>query len=147
MSIDIVLLVMRVLIALALYAFLGGLFYYMWRDLQLAGEQAVSHRQPAGRLVVIESDAEIDIAPDSIYPLQSPTTIGRGPTNTIILPDSSASATHARIVRQHNQWWLSDKESRNGTSLNDQPVNEPVVLTSDDVIGVGRVKFRVEFDK
>ena len=144
MPLDIVLLLIRAAIAVALYAFMAALFRILWREMRLTSSLAEAGQKPLGILTVMDagdSDAETGIS----YPLTSYTTLGRAPTNTIVVTDSFASNDHAYISQRSGQWWLEDRNSRNGTLLNDIPVSDAVVLTSGDIISIGRVRLRVEF--
>ena len=42
-------------------------------------------------------------------------TIGRAPTNTIVVKDERCSRNHAEVFQAAGQWQLRDLESRNGT--------------------------------
>lgn len=141
MPLDVILLILRVVIALALYVFLGAVLFYLWRDLRSAGEHLPDRQQAAGKLVVVESDG-ISMQVGREFALRPVTTLGRGPKNTIVLSDTFASTDHLHVIWRRGHWWLEDQQSRNGTTVNDIPVSEPVVLSSGDEIGVGRVKFR-----
>jgi hypothetical protein len=143
MSLDILLLLLRITIALALYAFLGMLFVFLWRDVRAVGQQVTSDQTPLGHLLIISCEDDLPLEVGQEYPLRPYTTIGRGPTNTVVLPDTYASMEHAQIILRGGQWWLDDRQSRNGTTLNDLPVTEPVVLSADDIIGIGRVKMKI----
>jgi hypothetical protein len=145
MPLDIILLVLRIVIALALYVFLGVVLLYLWRDLRAAGEHLPNRQQASGKLVVVQSDS-IPIPVGREYALRPLTTLGRGPKNTIVLPDNFASTDHLHVTWRRGHWWLEDLQSRNGTTVNDIPVSEPVVLSSGDEIGVGRVKFRFQIE-
>jgi pSer/pThr/pTyr-binding forkhead associated (FHA) protein len=72
------------------------------------------------------------------------TTIGREATRDICLPHESVSRQHAQIVRQRAGYFLSDLHSRNGTFLNSQPLTEPRLLHSGDLLRVGEVELRCE---
>lgn len=145
MSLDIVLLILRVTIALTLYSFLAVMLVFVLRDLKAAGRHLDESQHPSGKLVVIESkDAPLETG--QIYPLKRLTTLGRGPTNTLVLPDSFASMFHAQITHRGGQWWLQDQQSHNGTLLNDVLLSEAVVLSSGDIIAIGRTKLLVELD-
>ena len=143
MSIDVLLLIVRIAIAAALYSFLGALFYMLWRDVSTAGQSARSSSIPEGKLEVIER-GEIPLELGQTYLLKRLTTLGRAPTSTILLPDGFASLEHARIVLRGDRWWLEDRDSRNGTMVNHIPVKEPIVLSTGDVITVGSVTLRVD---
>jgi hypothetical protein len=138
-SLDVLLLILRILIALALYAFLAALLFFIWRDVNQAGESTGQRTYPRGWLAVVAcEDVPLEVGQE--FPLEPLTSIGRGPTNTIVLEDSYASTFHAQIVLTRGQWCLTDQESRNGTAINDVPVSEEVVLSPGDIIQIGRVK-------
>lgn len=137
---DVALLVLRIAIAAALYGFLGALLYFTIREMQIASRQV---GRAVGRLRIMTVEGGVSLEEGQTYPLQPVTTLGRGPTNVIVLPDSFASTEHARIALRRGQWWLADLNSRNGTTLNGLPVTGPVVLSSGDEIGIGRVTLRL----
>jgi pSer/pThr/pTyr-binding forkhead associated (FHA) protein len=65
------------------------------------------------------------------------TRIGKGPQNDIILLDASVSATHAMISFADGVFTVSDLGSRNGTTVNEVPVNVPRKLQHGDLIKMG----------
>lgn len=66
-------------------------------------------------------------------------TVGREPTNTIVLPHGSVSSRHARIFRTPEGFVLEDLQSRNGTFVNGERVTEPRLLVKDDLVRFGKV--------
>ena len=72
------------------------------------------------------------------------TSLGRANTNVIPMADSAVSLEHALITRRNGFWWLEDLHSRNGTHLNGQPIETPVVITGGDIIAVGHSQFNVQ---
>ena len=143
MTPDVLFVVMRILISIALYVFLGMVIYYVRRDIIMQEQTQQVLVSTSGKLVVIDSeDVPINIGEE--FKLQPITTIGRGPTNSISLPDTFASTDHARISLRNGQWLLEDRNSRNGTVLNDVVISGVVVLSSGDEVSIGRVKFRFE---
>lgn len=58
--------------------------------------------------------------------------------------DNRISKAHCVIVRKGDQLYLKDEGSRNGTYLNGQRVEEPVLLQKDDIIGVGGIRLEVQ---
>jgi pSer/pThr/pTyr-binding forkhead associated (FHA) protein len=68
--------------------------------------------------------------------------IGRDPSSTICINDTSISRHHADLIRRGPSWFIVDARSTNGTFVNDQPVSESIVQASDRV-RVGRVEFLV----
>ncbi|MGD1996300.1 MAG: FHA domain-containing protein [Anaerolineae bacterium] len=145
MSLDVVLLLLRILLALLLYAFLAVLVVFLWRDLRLtAGRRPAPPSQ--GRLVVVQSGEE---GPEEgkTFPLREVTSLGRNVANVIVLPDCFVSAHHALLAWREDRWWLEDQDSRNGTTLNGEPVTRPTVVSAGDLIGVGRVILRFEVER
>jgi pSer/pThr/pTyr-binding forkhead associated (FHA) protein len=69
------------------------------------------------------------------------TTIGRDPTNDVILHDDKmVSRSHAEIVCRNEQWYLIDLRSRNGTLVNGRAAQRHP-LREGDVIGIGSARF------
>jgi len=138
---DILLLALRVLLALSLYAFLVAVIWMLWRDLRQAitGQEAT---HAGGQLVVVQA-ADETIAAGTIFPLQPVTSIGRSPDNTVLIPDIYVSAQHALLAWREGQWWLEDRGSKNGTLLNGVRISGPTVVSAGDIIGVGQVRLKL----
>lgn len=73
------------------------------------------------------------------------TTIGRDTTNNIVLDLPDISRHHVRIVHTLDGFTVEDLGSKNGTFVNDEPVERVKFITSGDVIRLGeRVTIRYE---
>jgi pSer/pThr/pTyr-binding forkhead associated (FHA) protein len=141
---DILLLVLRVLLAILLYAFLAAVLIMVWRDLKQATASRETTRR-GGQLVVLKTtDETIEIG--TTFPLQPVTSIGRLPSNTIIISDTYASSQHALLTWKESQWWLEDQGSRNGTLLNETRITDPTIVSAGDVIGIGRTTLKLELE-
>ncbi len=68
---------------------------------------------------------------------QDVVTIGRDPTNDIVINDPQASRQHAHIVRQGNLMIIEDMGSTNGTFANGVRLTGPHTLSNGDEIGLG----------
>lgn len=147
MTIDVILFVLRLISGLVLISFLVALFVIVWRDYQSAAQQASANRRTYGQLVGLREIDGIVIASGETYPLLPLTSLGRAPTNSIIINDSFASSEHAVVMLKNGQWWLEDRLSRNGTLLNEMPITQPVVITEGDIISIGKMNFRLELEK
>lgn len=145
MSLEVVLLVLRIITGVLLVSFLGAVFVILWRDFHAAVTEVTGGRLHRGRLVVVGSP-DGGLERGASFALLPVTSLGRGDTNTIVVRDSFASQEHALVVWRSGQWWLEDRHSSNGTLLNGDPIHEPVVVSSGDVIGIGQVQLRVELD-
>jgi hypothetical protein len=117
----------------------------LWRDVRAAGQAAQSRTRPLGRLVVLESSLPTLLS-GTAFPLLPITSLGRAPTNTVPLPDDTASLEHALLHLRDGQWWLEDLASRNGTRLNDTSLTAPAPVMAGDVVGVGRVRLKIELE-
>ncbi|NDJ52797.1 MAG: FHA domain-containing protein [Chloroflexi bacterium] len=144
MPLDVVLLILRLAVVGLLYLFLLTLAWFIWQDVQAANREAIDAIRRFGRLAVVRSHEDVPVQSGDEFTLLPLTTLGRGPTNSITLRDSFASANHAQILLRGEQWWLEDLGSRNGTLLNGVLVETPTVLSSGDVIQIGRVELRID---
>lgn len=70
-------------------------------------------------------------------------TIGRDPTNDVVLDDPNVSRFHAQVVSVSDGWALRDLGSRNGTRLNGSLIDRGRIEAGSE-IGVG--PFRLVFD-
>ncbi len=133
-----ILLILRIALAVALYAFLGWSLYTIWNDLKQQSKQLVSSRTPPLSLIVYAgSDSR------SFRFTSSQVIIGRDPASDCHLEDQTISAQHARLDYHHGQWWVEDLHSTNGTFLNQNPVSEPLVLTSGDELRCGQLTLQI----
>ncbi len=145
MSPALALFLIRLALAVLLYAFLGGILYLLWLDLRRAMAVAQARERARGRLVLIACDLPSPQVGEA-FPLLPITSLGRASTNTISLPDETASLEHALITQRNGKWWLEDLGSRNGTTLNGQAVTMPTVVSTGDLIGLGRAQFKLELE-
>ncbi len=132
-----ILLVMRLLMAACLYAFLGWALYLLWQELK---QQGISLRRQPPPLALLYQDGE-DIRP---YHFILPEfTIGRDPACNCVINDTTVSAQHARLIFRQGQWWVEDLGSTNGTFLNQVPVSTPLVIASGDRLRCGQALFTI----
>lgn len=139
---DHVLLTLRLLSAALLLAFLTLLAYILWRDLRVALQTMHYERRVYGHLQVLNKLGQEYLPSGQTHPLMPLTSIGRSPSNTIIVDRHYASSEHALIALRGDQWWLEDRNSRNGTLLNGDLVTQPIILSEGDIISIGDVHFQ-----
>ena len=65
-------------------------------------------------------------------------TIGRAPTNQIVIKDERCSRCHAEIFQSEGQWTLRDLDSRNGTVVGERLVRGDVLLSPGEIVHIGR---------
>ena len=67
-------------------------------------------------------------------------TIGRAPTNQIVVKDERCSRHHAEIFLTQGEWTLRDLDSRNGTLLGEKSVRGDNTLSPGDVIRIAHAQ-------
>lgn len=73
-------------------------------------------------------------------------TIGRAPTNQIVLKNERCSRNHAEIFLTEGRWTLRDLDSRNGTRVGAQRVTGDYTLTPGDVIRIAHCQLAFVLD-
>ncbi len=136
----IILLVLRILAALSLYAFTGWVLYLLWRNLQIQSQLISSRRVVPISLSLLHPENP----PQNLHFVTGEIIIGREPDCQCILTDSTASARHARLSYHHSQWWVEDLQSTNGTRLNGDRIGVPTVIISDDKLTCGHTTIIVK---
>lgn len=128
----VILLIIRILMAAALYLFIGWVIYTIWIDLNRKDINPEQVGVPAVTLKFVDQQSE-----KIEYYTRPIIVIGREPTCDCIIYDKAVSAKQARLSFHHNQWWLEDLESTNGTFINQDRVSQPTVIITDDQITCG----------
>ena len=73
---------------------------------------------------------------------ESPTRVGRGTDNHIVLDSDSVSRRHAEFEAKGTAWTVMDLGSTNGTYCNDEQVHREVVLRNGDRVKIGSTIFK-----
>ena len=100
---------------------------------------------PAARIFLVEQQVNIPL------PGQDSLIIGRTHRQTVAdidlgphgATESGVSRQHARLTRTHEDWFIDDLNSLNGTFVNDTPVSpgQPVHLKNGDLIRCSHLSF------
>jgi pSer/pThr/pTyr-binding forkhead associated (FHA) protein len=130
---------LRILILLALFSFVGWTVYTLWRDLKFQSQSLTTQKVPH-----ISVYQENDPASSKLIYTRPELQIGRDPACDIQINDDTVSNHHARLVYKNKQWWIEDLLSTNGTFLNDERIETPTILISGDELRVGKISLVVE---
>ncbi len=130
---SIIVLILRILLVIALYVFLGWTIFTLWSDLKFHS-QILSHRKTPPLTIFMENDPQAEKRSFS----QNEIIIGREPSCDISLLDTVVSSRHARLVYRNMHWWIEDLMSTNGTYLNDERVESPAILINGDELRIGK---------
>ncbi len=93
------------------------------------------------KLIVVGGDAKA-----AEINLKLPTTIGRGRGVTLTLPHPLVSRKHCEIFAGDGTLLVRDLGSLNGTFVNNQRIEGDAELPSGELLTVGTVTFRAEYD-
>lgn len=73
-------------------------------------------------------------------------TVGRAPTNQIVVKDERASRYHAEIFCSEGKWTLRDLDSRNGTEIGGERIRGDHLLTPGDVVRIAHAQLAFVHD-
>ena len=134
----IIVLILRALFALSLFAFLGWVIYVLWKDQQKAIKTSLEYKIPSITLKVNKTDLEHSFSQPEFF-------IGRDAQTDMHIPDDTLSAVHARVFYKNSHWMIEDLQSTNGTFINDERLSTPSVLVDGDQITCGEISILVAF--
>jgi uncharacterized RDD family membrane protein YckC len=72
--------------------------------------------------------------------------IGRDPSNDLVLSDSMVSRRHAILEQRDNQYILRDNNSSNGTMVNGDRVESEKLLRDGDLVAIGSSRLLFQLD-
>jgi hypothetical protein len=120
----------RLMMALALYAFLGYALWLLWRE----------HHRPALKEVCTTLQLTCSVVQTQSFILEnSPTILGSALGCEIYLDDPSIAAQHARLCYEGVNWWVENLATPTATLVNEQPVTRPQPLNPGDKLRCGEV--------
>lgn len=141
-SVNVIILILRVAVVFLLYFFLWQVLRVVTRDLRAGSTAPPEQTSPYGQLVIVSS-GQTGLPVGKAFPLSHVTTIGRSMESDIALNDTFLSSRHARIEARGNEWVLDDLNSTNGTFVNGFEVRDPTIVNDGDVIRIGRIEMKL----
>ena len=140
-----VLLILRIALVAILYLVIIRVIAVARREMRVVerAPSATRGKSVVGHLVVIDNGSTA-LRPGARLDIEPITTIGRSPTNTIVLDSNFVSTEHTRIIFRDKSLWVEDMTSRNGTLVNQSriPENDAIAVTPGTVLQVGDVRFK-----
>jgi hypothetical protein len=130
--------------------FVGGIYLFLFVVLRSTARDLASIARGTGgvgagagqaALVVLDGSGS-SVARGTVFPLLADSLIGREAGLAVTVDDPHVSARHAELTYRHDQWWLRDLGSSNGSLLNGQPVHSVVAVRSGDVLQCAAVRLR-----
>jgi len=136
-------LILRILLALSLYMFLGISLITIWRDLK--SQKDLLDRK--ARIPSIGIRIHEGLVPQSYNFQRHEINIGRHPASELVLDSEKVSANHARLFYFQKQWWVEDLNSTNGSFINNESIISPTVVVDGDEIQCGDILFTISINK
>ena len=98
-----IVLLLRLILAIALYAFLGWALWNLLREFKQQGDKLATQKKPA-----ISVSIKMDQGKESVRQFsQTEIMIGRDTKCDLSMMDEALSAHHARLTHHHGLWWLA----------------------------------------
>jgi pSer/pThr/pTyr-binding forkhead associated (FHA) protein len=135
-------LLLRLILAIALYAFLGWALWNLLREFKQQGDTLAARKKPAIALSIRSEQGKESQRQFS----QPQVMIGRDTKCDVAVMDEAMSAHHARLTHHHGQWWLEDLNSTNGTFLNQEKLMTPAVVITGDHFKCGNTVFGIQVE-
>jgi len=133
----VIILILRVLAALSLYAFFGLIIFLLWKNLINKDNTVAASQRPTIAIKNISKDETQVFSDNELF-------IGRDKLAQIRFQhDEAVSNIHARLFYKENNWWVEDLQSTNGTFLNLDPINTPAIIISGDQITCGKTTIEI----
>ena len=95
-----IVLILRLLLALALYSFLGWALWTLLQEFKQQGDKLAVQKKPVITLYIKAEQGHENVRRF----LQPEVTIGRDPNCDLAIMDEALSAHHARLAHHHGQW-------------------------------------------
>lgn len=98
-----------------------------------------------GRLRLVNPGGDLSLRAGKVFDLKLETTLGSEDDNDIVLKDPFVSRKHARLQWDGAVWWLEDLGSKNGTLLNNLPLqpHRPQMVQPHAAISIGDIVFEL----
>ena len=135
-------LLLRIILAIALYAFLGWALWSLLREFKQQGDKLATQKKPGITLSIKTEQGQ----ESTRQFLQPQIIIGRDSKCDIFIMDEALSAHHAQLTHHHGQWWLEDLSSTNGTLLNREKLTTPAVVITGDQFKCGNTVFDIQVE-
>jgi len=133
---------LRLILAIALYAFLGWALWTLLQELKQQGDKLATQK-----ISTLTLHFKIGEGKESVQQFSQPEImIGRDTNCDLSMMDEALSAHHARLTHHHGQWWLEDLNSTNGTFLNREILTTPAVVITGDQFKCGNTIFDIRVE-
>ncbi len=124
-----------------IYLFIFAIIRMIYLDIRTMNGRA-SRKQHLPYLKLINQRDFLDLRVEESYVLEDNLSIGRNVGNKITIPDPFLSGKHVMFMSQDGSYLLKDLNSKNGTLVNGERLNDtPLRLKDGDRIHLGQLDF------
>lgn len=137
----ILVLILRVFLLSLAYIFVGWIGYTFYTDMRIRATGKSELVAPTLTLLGLDDWETIEkqFTKGEII-------LGRDPDSDLLIPDGTVSIKHCKLTYHHKQWWAYDLDSTNGSFLNGNPIETPVIITNGDELRLGNVSFTININ-
>lgn len=135
--------VLRIILLLLAYTFIGLISYLIYSDLKSNG------RIGAAKAIIPPIHLQFTLNDEEIKKIYTKPEIilGRDPVSDLSLSDERISLRHCKVAYYQNQWWVEDLGSTNGTYLNNLLITSNTVLMNGDSLRLGHQEIRIKMEQ
>ena len=132
-------LILRILFLILTYIFVGWIGYTIFKDLR-----GTFQKQKADQVSPLTLRALINQEPIDKQFTKTEIILGRDPDCDFSISDETISLRHCGLTYHHQQWWANDLNSTNGSYINDNLIDSPVIITEGDQLRLGKVVISIQ---
>ncbi|MDY6868476.1 MAG: FHA domain-containing protein [Chloroflexota bacterium] len=133
--------ILRVVLLLLSYLFLGWIGYTIFSDLYSKNRGARNEQVPPITLHTRTDQQTLEKQFSS-----SAVVIGRDPACDFPINEETISLRHCKLSFHHKHWWAEDLDSTNGTTLNGHIINKPTIIANGDELGLGQLTLTIQIN-
>lgn len=142
-------LVVKYIFVLIVYLFIFAIIRMIYLDIK---SMSVSRANAGGQypyLKLLNRRESLNFKVEEAYSLDRSISIGREASNNVVIADPFLSKRHAFFLVKDGQVFIEDLNSRNGTFLNGEQINqnEKIELSDGDKIRMGNLEFLFRIPK
>lgn len=130
---------------LIIYGFIFAVLRLMYLDIRYikkknAENSEISRGAPYLKLINLRDSIGFKV--NEVYRLAEKNTIGRDKSNNICLETQYLSKSHAQIIKNNNEYYIQDMNSKNGTNVNHERISNSLYkLKNGDIVELGQISF------
>lgn len=135
---EIISLVFKYIFIIIIYMFIFSIIRLIYLDIR---GMDFKNLEANVYLKLIDPKDSLPFKVDEYYPIESIFTLGRSGQNDVNIKDRFMSKKHFKIVEDEEEYYLEDLNSKNGTELNGELIQDTAKLKNGDIIKAGSVQF------